>query len=63
MVLDVRNVVYFYKLQKKKQIVKDVSVEFAGGRFYTIAGPSGAEQTTFLLLLAGLDTAVRGNIT
>ncbi len=62
MILDVRNVDYFYKSQKKKQILKDVSIGFAEGRFYTIVGRSGAGKTTFLSLLAGLDTPVKGNI-
>ena len=62
MILDVRNVDYFYKSQKKKQILKDVSIGFAEGRFYTIVGQSGAGKTTFLSLLAGLDTPVKGNI-
>ena len=62
MILDVRNVDYFYKSQKKKQILKDVSIGFEEGRFYTIVGQSGAGKTTFLSLLAGLDTPVKGNI-
>lgn len=62
MILDVKNVDYFYKSQKKKQILKDVSIGFSEGRFYTIVGPSGAGKTTFLSLLAGLDTPVSGSI-
>ncbi|MDO4340631.1 MAG: ABC transporter ATP-binding protein [Eubacteriales bacterium] len=62
MILDVRNVDYSYKSQKKKQILKDVSIGFEEGRFYTIVGPSGAGKTTFLSLLAGLDTPVKGNV-
>ena len=46
MILDVRNVDYFYKSQKKKQILKDVSIGFEEGRFYTIVGQSGAGKTT-----------------
>ena len=62
MILEVRNVDYSYKSQKKKQILQDVSIGFAEGKFYTIVGSSGAGKTTFLSLLAGLDTPVRGNI-
>ncbi len=40
MILDVRNVDYFYKSQKKKQILKDVSIAIEEGRFYTIGGQS-----------------------
>lgn len=39
-----------------------MSIGFAEGKFYTIVGSSGAGKTTFLSLLAGLDTPVRGNI-
>lgn len=62
MVLAVKNVDYTYKAQRSKQILKDVSIKFEEGKFYTIVGPSGAGKTTFLSLLAGLDTPVKGNI-
>lgn len=62
MILDVKNIVYAYKSQKNKQVLKDVSIEFEEGKFYTIVGPSGAGKTTFLSLLAGLDTPVSGKI-
>lgn len=62
MILDVKNIDYAYKSQKNKHILKNVSIEFEEGRFYTIVGPSGAGKTTFLSLLAGLDTPVSGKI-
>ncbi|MCI8464291.1 MAG: ABC transporter ATP-binding protein [Lachnospiraceae bacterium] len=60
--LNVKNVDYAYQSQKKKQILKDVSIKFEEKRFYTIVGQSGAGKTTFLSLLAGLDTPVKGKI-
>ena len=62
MILSVNNIGYAYKPKKDKQILKNVSIEFEEGRFYTIVGPSGAGKTTFLSLLAGLDTPVSGSI-
>ena len=43
-------------------ILNDVSVNFENGIFYTIIGPSGSGKTTFLSLLAGLDTAIKGEV-
>lgn len=62
MILSVNNIGYAYKSKKDKQILKNVFIEFEEGRFYTIVGPSGAGKTTFLSLLAGLDTPVSGSI-
>lgn len=62
MILEVKNVDYAYKSQKTKQILNHVSMQFEEGIFYTLVGPSGAGKTTFLSLLAGLDTPVKGNI-
>ena len=62
MILSVNKIGYAYKSKKDKQILKNVSIEFEEGRFYTIVGPSGAGKTTLLSLLAGLDTPVSGSI-
>lgn len=62
MILNVKNIDYAYKSQKDKQVLNNVSIEFEEGRFYTIVGSSGAGKTTFLSLLAGLDSPVKGNI-
>lgn len=62
MILDVKNIDYAYKSQKEKQILRNVSVGFEEGRFYTIVGPSGSGKTTFLSLLAGLDAPTSGKI-
>ena len=62
MILEVRNLSYAYKSQKSKQILEHVSLIFEERKFYTIVGESGAGKTTFLSLLAGLDTPTEGDI-
>ena len=62
MVLEAKNVKYAYKSQKEKEILKNVSMQFEEKKFYTIVGASGAGKTTFLSLLAGLDTPSEGII-
>lgn len=62
MILKVKNVNYFYKTQKEKNILSDVSMTFEEKKFYAVVGPSGSGKTTFLSLLAGLDTPVKGSI-
>ena len=61
-ILEVKNVDYVYKTQKTKQVLHQVSMQFEEGKLYTIVGASGAGKTTFLSLLAGLDTPVSGII-
>ncbi|NSJ14686.1 ABC transporter ATP-binding protein [[Clostridium] scindens] len=60
--LEARNLSYAYKSQKSKQILEHVSLIFEERKFYTIVGESGAGKTTFLSLLAGLDTPTEGDI-
>lgn len=62
MILEVKNVSYYYKSQKDKLILDNVSYDFECGKMYAILGPSGSGKTTFLSLLAGLDTPVKGEI-
>lgn len=62
MILEVKNIDYAYKSQKTKKVLNHVSMRFDEGKFYTIVGASGAGKTTFLTLLAGLDTPVSGHI-
>ena len=62
MILEARNVSYFYQSQRDKLILDNVSCGFECGRLYAILGPSGAGKTTLLSLLAGLDTPVQGEI-
>jgi len=62
MILEAKNVSYYYKAQRDKLILDNISYEFACGKMYAILGPSGSGKTTFLSLLAGLDTPVSGEI-
>ena len=62
MILEARDVSYFYKSQKDKLILDHVNYGFACGKTYAILGPSGSGKTTFLSLLAGLDSPVKGEI-
>ena len=62
MILEARNLSYANKSQKSKQILEHVSLIFEERKFYTIVGESGAGKTTFLSLLAGLDTPTEGDI-
>ncbi len=62
MILEAKNVDYFYKAKKDKKILNQVSYGFDTGKMYAILGPSGSGKTTFLSLLAGLDTPVQGEI-
>lgn len=62
MILEARNVSYFYQSQRDKLILDNVSCGFECDRLYAILGPSGAGKTTLLSLLAGLDTPVQGEI-
>lgn len=62
MILEVKNVDYYYKSKKDKIILNNISMQFEERKFYTIIGSSGSGKTTFLSLLAGLDTPVKGEI-
>lgn len=62
MILEAKNVDYFYKAKKDKKILNQVSYGFDTGKMYAILGPSGSGKTTFLSLLAGLDSPVQGEI-
>jgi len=43
-------------------VLKNVSLEFPEREFVTLVGPSGCGKTTLLRILAGLETAERGEI-
>ena len=44
------------------RVLREVSIEFQAGTFYTVLGPSGTGKTTLLGLAAGLDTPTSGKI-
>ncbi|WP_051686476.1 ABC transporter ATP-binding protein [Vibrio pacinii] len=43
-------------------VVKDFNLAIAPGEFVTMLGPSGSGKTTCLMILAGFETATRGEI-
>ncbi|MCI8529574.1 MAG: ABC transporter ATP-binding protein [Lachnospiraceae bacterium] len=62
MILEARNVEYVYKSQKERKVLDNISFQFEEKKFYTIIGASGAGKTTFLSLLAGLDSPTEGTV-
>src|SRR5436190_16540714 len=48
--------------EQKIAVLRDVSFTIPQGAFVAIVGPSGSGKTTLLGLLAGLDTATRGQV-
>lgn len=61
--LEAKNVDYFYQDgDQRRFILKDTTVTFEKGRFYTILGQSGSGKTTFLSLLGALDTPKSGEV-
>ena len=62
MILEAKNVEYVYKSQMERKILDNISIQFQEEKFYTIIGSSGAGKTTFLSLLAGLDSPTAGKI-
>lgn len=62
-ILKAKNVSYFYQDGDKKRIIlKDTSINFEQGQFYTILGDSGSGKTTFLSLISALDEPKSGQI-
>ncbi|EMD17118.1 hypothetical protein HMPREF9943_00681 [Eggerthia catenaformis OT 569 = DSM 20559] len=63
-ILKMDNVSYSYSSynSSKEKVLQDVNVEFENGTFYAVIGKSGAGKSTFLSLLAGLDTPTKGKI-
>lgn len=59
--LTVKNLGYWYD-QKEHALYQDINMSFQAGRSYAIIGSSGSGKTTFLSLLAGLDSPKEGEI-
>jgi len=59
--LTLKNVVYQYE-GAKKNVLQGISVEFSGGKVYTIVGKSGAGKSTLLSLISGLDVCTSGEV-
>lgn len=60
--LEIKDVMYYYKSQKDKVILNHISYSFEEGKMYAVLGASGSGKTTLLSLLAGLDVPVEGEI-
>lgn len=60
--LEIKDVMYYYKSQKDKVILNHISYSFEEGKMYAVLGTSGSGKTTLLSLLAGLDTPVEGEV-
>lgn len=59
----VEHISYSYQNQYQKiEAVKDISCGFEAGCLYAIVGESGSGKSTFLSLLAGLDTPDSGRV-
>lgn len=53
---------YYQDGDQRRFILKDTTVAFEEGKFYTILGQSGSGKTTFLSLISALDTPKSGEI-
>ncbi|MBQ4575311.1 MAG: ABC transporter ATP-binding protein [Clostridia bacterium] len=52
-----------YSYDKKKMVIKNMSLDFEEGTLYAIVGESGAGKTTLLSMLSGLTKPTMGTIT
>lgn len=63
MILETKDLNYYYQDgEKRRYILRDTSISFEKGKFYTILGQSGSGKTTFLSLLSALDSPQSGTV-
>lgn len=62
MTLRTHNIGYWYTNNPDDYLFKDINLTFEKGKIYSILGQSGNGKTTFLSLLAGLDSPKAGEI-
>ncbi|WP_332384381.1 ABC transporter ATP-binding protein [Lactococcus laudensis] len=62
-IIETKKLNYYYQDgDMQRYILRDISVSFEKGQFYTIVGESGSGKTTFLAMIAGLDVAKNGQV-
>lgn len=44
------------------EVLREIDLDIADGEFISLVGPSGCGKTTFLRIIAGLDSATRGEV-
>ncbi|MCL2125134.1 MAG: ABC transporter ATP-binding protein [Oscillospiraceae bacterium] len=59
--LSIENVSYKYK-NSEKDVLKEVTASFEGGKIHAVVGPSGSGKTTLLSIMAGLDSPKSGTV-
>ncbi|MCL2409532.1 MAG: ABC transporter ATP-binding protein [Oscillospiraceae bacterium] len=59
--LKLENISYRYK-NSNRDVLKNVSCDFEGGKIHAVMGPSGSGKTTLLSIMAGLDRPTRGDV-
>ncbi len=62
MILEVKDVDYYYKNNENKLILQNINLQFDKEMVYAILGPSGSGKSTLLSLMAGLDVPTGGKI-
>jgi len=63
MILEAKDLNYYYQDgEQRRYVLKDTSVSFEKGKFYTILGQSGSGKTTLLSLLSALDSPHSGTV-
>ncbi|MCY7161328.1 ABC transporter ATP-binding protein [Streptococcus lutetiensis] len=62
MTLHTKNIGYWYTNNPDDYLFKDINLSFEKGKIYAILGQSGSRKTTFLSLLAGLDSPKAGKV-
>nr|WP_278540583.1 ABC transporter ATP-binding protein [Streptococcus lutetiensis] len=62
MTLHTKNIGYWYTNNPDDYLFKDINLSFEKGKIYVILGQSGSRKTTFLSLLAGLDSPKAGKV-